>query len=214
MKLLAFAIVALVALALPALGRRQEGRRPGRPEADRQEGRVHVRRGKTPAEYKKQLDDVAAGQKKGDEVTVPKPPAVDLVLQLTNTSDKAVTIYVGGDPNVWTFELSGGDGAVALDSALAFTQEFRLPKAVALAPGKSHEIPVKRAGRRRPRGGPERVLDWARGVQAGRQVHPHRREGQQGGGADERAGEAHRDREVTGRPRTLTARQPGRVRWR
>jgi hypothetical protein len=32
---------------------------------------------------------------------------------------------------------------VAMNSGLAFTADFRLPKAVTLAPGKSHEIPVK-----------------------------------------------------------------------
>jgi hypothetical protein len=73
----------------------------------------------------------------------PKPPAVDLVLQITNTSDKEVTIYVGGDPNVYTFDLSGGTGGVTMNSGLAFTADFRLPKAVTLAAGKSHEIPVK-----------------------------------------------------------------------
>lgn len=99
--------------------------------------------GRTPAEFKKHLDDVAAQQKGGKLAAPPKPPAVDLVLKLTNTSDKDVTVYVGGDSNVYTFELTGGDGAKALNSALAFTADFKLPKAVALAPGKSHEIAVK-----------------------------------------------------------------------
>ena len=99
--------------------------------------------GKTPAEFKKQLEDVAAQQKAGKLATPPKPPAVDLVLKLTNTSDKEVTIYVGGDPNVYTFELTGGSGVATLNSGLAFTADFRLPKAVTLAPGKAHEIAVK-----------------------------------------------------------------------
>ena len=99
--------------------------------------------GKTPAEFKKALEDFAAQQKQGKLVTAPKPPAVDLVLVLTNTSKEEVTIYVGGDPNVYTFELTGGDGVVTLNSGLAFTADFRLPKAVTLAPGKAHEIPVK-----------------------------------------------------------------------
>jgi hypothetical protein len=99
--------------------------------------------GKTAAEYKKELEDLAAKAKKGELVRPPKPPAVDLVLQLTNTSKEEVTIYVGGDPNVYTFELTDGAGVVTMNSGLAFTADFRLPKAVTLAPGKSHDIPVK-----------------------------------------------------------------------
>ncbi len=99
--------------------------------------------GKTAEEYKKELEDIAAKAKKGEAVRPPKPPAVDLVLQITNTSKEEVTIYVGGDPNIYTFELTGGAGSVTMNSNLAFTADFRLPKAVTLAPGKSHEIPVK-----------------------------------------------------------------------
>jgi hypothetical protein len=97
--------------------------------------------GKTPAEYKKMLEEAAKA--KGGLNPAPKPPAVDLVLQITNTSKEDVTVYVAGDPNVYTFELTGGDGTVTMPSGLAFTADFRLPKAVTLAPGKSYEIPVK-----------------------------------------------------------------------
>jgi hypothetical protein len=54
-----------------------------------------------------------------------------------------VTIYVGGDTNAYTFELTGGAGSVAMGSGLAFTADFRFPLAVTLAPGKAHEIAVK-----------------------------------------------------------------------
>jgi hypothetical protein len=99
--------------------------------------------GKTPAEYKKHMEDLAAKSKKGELLEAPRPPAVDLVLQLTNTSKEEVTVYVGGDPNVYNFELTGGAGSVAMDSGLAFTADFRLPKAVTIAPGKSYDISVK-----------------------------------------------------------------------
>ncbi len=98
--------------------------------------------GKTPEEYKKTLQ-LLAKAKDGGLQQPPKPPAVDLVLQITNTSKDEVTIYVGGDPNVYTFELTGGDGTVALNSGLAFTADFKLPKSVTLAAGKSYDIPVK-----------------------------------------------------------------------
>src|SRR5262249_7869670 len=99
--------------------------------------------GKTPAEYKKELEELAAKAKKGELVRPPKPPAVDLVLEITNTSKEEVTIYVGGDANIYTFELTGGAGTVNLGSALAFTADFKLPKPVTLAAGKSYEIPLK-----------------------------------------------------------------------
>ena len=99
--------------------------------------------GKTPAEYKTALEAAAKDQKDGKLARPPKPPAVDLVLVLTNTSKEDVTVYVGGDTNRYTFELTGGDGSVALNSGLAMTREFRLPKAVKIAAGKTHEIPVK-----------------------------------------------------------------------
>lgn len=99
--------------------------------------------GKAPAEYKAHLEALAAKLKKGEEADPPKPLAVDFVLTLTNTTKKDITIYVGGDTNQFTFELTGGAGAVELPNPVAFTADFKLPKAVTLAPGKAHEIPVK-----------------------------------------------------------------------
>lgn len=99
--------------------------------------------GRTADEYKKALEATAKDIDSGADVKPPKPLAVDLVLRLTNTSTEAVTVYVGGDPNVWTFELTGGAGVVAMTNPVAFTADFRLPKAVTLAAGKSHEIVVK-----------------------------------------------------------------------
>src|SRR5436305_6960652 len=57
--------------------------------------------GKTSDEYKKQLEEVAKKLDKGERATPPKALAVDLVLKLTNTSKEDVTIYVGGDSNVY-----------------------------------------------------------------------------------------------------------------
>jgi hypothetical protein len=99
--------------------------------------------GKAPADYKKELDGLAKKAKDGELIQPPAPPVVDLVLVLTNTSKEDVTIYVGGDANVFTFDLTGGDGTVAMNSGTVFTAEFRFPKAVTLAPGKTYEIEVK-----------------------------------------------------------------------
>ena len=99
--------------------------------------------GKPPAEFKKELEGVAEQQKNGKLAKPPKPPAVDLVLVVTNTSKEDVTIYVGGDANTYTFDLTGGDGTKTLGSALAFTADLKLPKPVTIAPGKTYEIAVK-----------------------------------------------------------------------
>lgn len=99
--------------------------------------------GKTAEEYKKHLEDLAAKAKAGELVQPPKALAVDLVLTLTNTTKNDITIYVGGDTNQYTFGLTGGAGVVAMQNPVAFTADFKLPKAVTLAQGKSHEIPVK-----------------------------------------------------------------------
>lgn len=99
--------------------------------------------GKTPAEYKKHLEELAKQMEKGGLATPPKAPAVDLVLVLTNTTKEDVTIHVGGDANVYTFELTGGAGVVTMNSGLAFTADFRGSKPVTLGPGKTYEIAVK-----------------------------------------------------------------------
>src|SRR4051812_45568423 len=82
--------------------------------------------GMTADEYKKSLEATAKKIEKGEQATAPKAPTVDLVLQITNTSKDEVTIYVGGDPNVWAFELTGGAGTVTMNPQLAFTADFRL----------------------------------------------------------------------------------------
>lgn len=99
--------------------------------------------GKTPKEYKAHLEDVAAKIAAGKEIAPPRPLTVDLVLQLENTSKEKQTVYVGGDPNVYTFDLSGGAGVVNMNNPVAFTADFRLPRAVVIEPGKTYDIPVK-----------------------------------------------------------------------
>lgn len=99
--------------------------------------------GQTSEEYKKGLEATAKAIAKGERVTPPKPLPVDLVLKIENTSKEEVTIYVGGDANVPTLDLTGGAGVVTMNNPVAFTLDLRLPQAVTLGPGKAHEIPVK-----------------------------------------------------------------------
>lgn len=95
--------------------------------------------------YKKAVEDAAKPGKKGGGFggkALPAPPAVDLTVELKNTSDKAVTVWTKGDPVVLTLNLSG-PGAFNLDPPIAMTQEFRIPQELKLGPGKSHTFVVK-----------------------------------------------------------------------
>jgi hypothetical protein len=93
----------------------------------------------TPEEYKKAIEAAAGGKALGRP---PAPPAVDLVLELKNTSDKAVMVWTKGDPVVITLDLKGKGAANAMP-LLAFTTDFRLPEAVEIAAGKTYEFPLK-----------------------------------------------------------------------
>ena len=86
--------------------------------------------GLTPAEYKQKVEKAAESGR-------PLPtPEVDLTVEITNISNKPVEIWTSGDPVRLVLQLEG-DGALNLTPPLAFTREFRLPKAETLAPGKS-----------------------------------------------------------------------------
>src|SRR5262249_53133521 len=95
-----------------------------------------------PKEFDTALQELVQKQKKGEFVQFPAPPAVDLVLRITNTGKDKTTIHVDGDPNVFTLTVKA-PGVVTVQQALPTTADFRLPKAVVREPGKSHDIPVK-----------------------------------------------------------------------
>lgn len=90
--------------------------------------------GFTLEEYKAAIKLVEQGKKK-----LPMPPFVDLKVEIKNTSDKAIKVWVSGDPVVLALNLKG-PGAFNFDPPMAFTEEFRLPQSVEIAAGKSHTI--------------------------------------------------------------------------
>jgi hypothetical protein len=92
--------------------------------------------GKTGDEFRKALKEAAKTGR------VPPPPAVDLELELTNTSTADVKLWTGGDPVQLNLALTG-PGAETIAPLLAFTTDFRGPTATTLAPGKSVTIPIK-----------------------------------------------------------------------
>ncbi|MBP3960707.1 hypothetical protein J8F10_36240 [Gemmata sp. G18] len=93
--------------------------------------------GRTTDELKNLIESAAKTGKRP-----PAAPAVDLSIEIKNTSDKPVTVWVTGDPVVLTCTLRG-KGALNVAPPLAFTEEFRIPKGVEIAAGKTHVIPVK-----------------------------------------------------------------------
>jgi len=93
--------------------------------------------GKTPEQFKKMIED--AGD---DAAKLPKRPAVELKLVLKNTGEKSVTVWTKGDPVVIGLKLKG-DGAVTAKPQGIFTQEYRPPEGIEIAPGKTAEIPLK-----------------------------------------------------------------------
>ncbi len=65
-----------------------------------------------------------------------------MTLELKNTSDKDVQVWISGDPIVMTLDLKG-PGAVAIKPHIAFSAIYHAPKAVTIAAGKTQEIPIK-----------------------------------------------------------------------
>lgn len=72
----------------------------------------------------------------------PKPPAVDLELQITNKSKADKRIRVDSDAGRLELDLKG-PGAVSAAARRMFTMEFRAGKVVTIKAGETHTIPWK-----------------------------------------------------------------------
>jgi hypothetical protein len=137
--LLSWSLLAPALLVLAAAGRADDAK----PKEVPVEARLVAKKatytldlgGKTAKEFQKLIADAE------DTGRYPPPPAVELVLELRNTSAKDVQIWVSGDPTQVLLDLKG-PGAVNVAAKMAFTLEFRVPKAMTLAPGKSHTIAI------------------------------------------------------------------------
>jgi hypothetical protein len=90
--------------------------------------------GMTPDQYKEAL-------KNPDPRKLPPLPKVDMALELTNTSDKDVQVWIGGTPVKMMLDLKG-PGAIKVTPRQFFPAIFIMPKPVTLAPGKSHLLPM------------------------------------------------------------------------
>jgi hypothetical protein len=87
----------------------------------------------------------------------PPAPTVDLVLEITNTSDKDVTIWIGGEETNLTFELKG-EGAVNKVVTYRTTADIKISTSVTLAPNKSYTLPIQSLDFPHPR--PTRRWYW------------------------------------------------------
>ncbi len=73
----------------------------------------------------------------------PEPPAVEVELVLTNTSDQPITIRPGHDAQILELTLEG-PGAVIHERRVAMTMDYRMGEPLVIAPGKSHALPIER----------------------------------------------------------------------
>lgn len=73
----------------------------------------------------------------------PAPPEVDMTFELTNTSDKPVTITLDSDAGSLDLTLEG-PGAVTVPYVFIRTMEFRGGRETTIQPGKSLTIPIKK----------------------------------------------------------------------
>jgi RNA polymerase sigma factor (sigma-70 family) len=73
--------------------------------------------------------------------SLPPAVAVDLVLELRNTSQETLELTLGGDASTLTLELQG-PGALSVVSQRSFTEKPVPGTPVTISPGKSHSLPI------------------------------------------------------------------------
>jgi len=93
-----------------------------------------------PAQSGKEFRDKIEAMRKGAG-RPPAPPQVDLVLRLTNTTEKDVTILVGGDDSNVSLKVEG-PGAISIMPNMPMTMEFRIGKPVVIPAGKTADIKI------------------------------------------------------------------------
>lgn len=136
------ALLLIMSLATSALA---QGRVPKRPKIDAEKSVLEAK-----LIAKEDTYTIAAGQQGKDFAEklkapnakdLPEPPKVDIVLELKNPTDKPITIMAGSDSGALDLKLEG-PGAVTVEGRKIFTREFRIGKAVEIAPGKTYELPI------------------------------------------------------------------------
>ena len=93
-----------------------------------------------PSQAGKDFRDKIEAMRKGTG-RPPALPQVDMVLRLTNTTDKDITISIGGDDSRVSLKLDG-PGAISINPKMAMTMEFRMGKATLIPAGKTTDIKI------------------------------------------------------------------------
>src|SRR5262245_44599214 len=141
-------ILCLAALALPLIVMADENKEKSKTEPKDAPLQAILKANK--ATYKldptgKSAEEVSKQIKDADQPEhYPPAPDVDLTLELRNTGDKEIQIWIGGDTTRLGLHLKGKNAINTEIKGQAVTQEIRQPQAITLGPGKSHKIEIKK----------------------------------------------------------------------
>jgi hypothetical protein len=91
--------------------------------------------GKSADQFKKAVKEA--------EGKYPPAPTIEMVLELKNTSDKDVEVWIAGDETKIMLELKGKGAINAELKGIAFTADIRPPKPTTIQAGKRHKIEIK-----------------------------------------------------------------------
>ena len=71
----------------------------------------------------------------------PGPPTVDFVLRITNSSDKDVTLNIGGDSSRLELTLTG-EGALTVNGSMMMDRMYRQGTPTTIAAGKTYDLKI------------------------------------------------------------------------
>jgi hypothetical protein len=99
--------------------------------------------GKAPQQFRKHLEEIARDAKNGkSRDDVPPAPAVAITLEIHNTSDREVEIWLGGDDTALTLDLKG-QGAASTNYLVYVTADLRGSRPYRLPPGGHIDRPIR-----------------------------------------------------------------------
>jgi hypothetical protein len=102
--------------------------------------------GKTPAEFRQRVHDLEQQFRAGKFTPMesfPRPPEVDLQLEILNRGDGEAEIWLGGDDCTLTLELTG-PGPLPASNGGPYTADCQYSAPVRLPPGGKHVLPLTR----------------------------------------------------------------------
>jgi hypothetical protein len=109
-----------------------------RPDEAKAEPRTYLLNleGRTPEAFRRELREARKAGR------LPPPPTLDLSLEVTNRSERAIRVWTGGDRTLLRLDLRG-PGVVVVPVSNPIPQPFLERDAVTLQPGESFLLPIK-----------------------------------------------------------------------